>query len=85
MKIDCPFKQFSDIFGKPNTGIHKIKLGDTSIFDFFGSILIAIIISYYTNIPLVITTIIILLLGILFHLLFGVNTSSLKYLGIKCN
>ena len=31
MKINCPFKNFRDIFGKPNTGIHKIKLGDTSI------------------------------------------------------
>tara|TARA_B100000745_G_C19899461_1_gene301259 strand:+ start:78 stop:335 length:258 start_codon:yes stop_codon:yes gene_type:complete len=85
MKIDCPFKQFSDIFGKPNTGIHKIKLGDTSIIDYFGTILGAMIISYYSEIPLVITTIVILIIGILFHLLFGVNTSSLKYLGIECN
>ena len=85
MKIDCPLKQFRDIFRKPNTGIHKIKLRDTSMIDYLGTILIAIIISYYTEIPLVITTIFILLLGMILHLLFGVNTSSLKYLGIECN
>ena len=85
MKIDCPLKQFRDIFGKPNTGIHKIKLRDTSMIDYLGTILIAIIICYYTEIPLVITTIFILLLGMILHLLFGVNTSSLKYLGIECN
>ena len=84
MKINCPFKKFRDIFGKPNTGIHKIKLGDTSIIDYLATIIGAMIISYYTDIPLVIMTIIILLLGILFHILFGVNTSSLKYLGIEC-
>jgi len=85
MKIDCPLKKYNNLFGVPNTGIHKIKLGDTSIIDYIGSILIAIIISYYSNIPLVITTIFILIIGIIFHLIFGVNTSSLKYLGIECN
>ena len=84
MKINCPFKNFRDIFGKPNTGIHKIKLGDTSIIDYLATIIGAMVISYYTKIPLVIMTIIILLFGILFHILFGVNTSSLKYLGIEC-
>ena len=84
MKINCPFKKFRDIFGKPNTGIHKIKLGDTSIIDYLATIIGAMVISYYTKIPLVIMTIIILLFGILFHILFGVNTSSLKYLGIEC-
>ena len=83
MKINSPFKNFKDIFGKPNTGIHKIKLGDTSIIDYFATIIGAMIISYYTDIPLVIMTIMLLLLGILLHILFGVNTSTLKYLGIE--
>ena len=40
--------------------------------------------TYMTKIPLVLTTIGILILGIIMHYLFGVETNTLKYLGITC-
>ena len=36
------------------------------------------------NIPFELSIIIVYLLGLLFHYLFGVKTESMKYLGLKC-
>lgn len=80
----CPFSKYKDIFGKQNTGVHKLKFEGTSLVDYILSILGAIVLTYFTKIPLVLTTIVILLLGIIFHMLFGVQTQSLNYIGIKC-
>jgi len=80
----CPFSKYRDIFGKQNTGVHESKFVGTSLVDYVLSILGAIVLTYFTKIPLVLTTIGILLLGIIFHMLFGVQTQALKYMGIKC-
>ena len=85
MKVNCPFKIYKDLFGKKNEGIHRFKFTEgTSIIDYLITILFCCLISHFTKVPLVLVTIIILLLGIFIHLLFGVETNSLKYLGIKC-
>ena len=66
-------------------GIHKYRFTeDTSILDYFITIIGCLIISHFTKIPLVLTTIVVFTLGILIHALFGVQTNSLKYLGIEC-
>jgi hypothetical protein len=86
MKIDCPFKEFKDLFGIKKKGIHSYRFSeDTAIIDYFITIIGCLLLSHFTKVPLVLTTIIVLLLGILVHLLFGVETNSLKYLGITCN
>ena len=86
MNINCPFKKFKNLFGIEKKGIHKYRFTeDTAILDYFITIVGCLIISHFTKIPLVLTTIIVLLLGILVHALFGVQTNSLTYLGIKCN
>ena len=36
------------------------------------------------NFPLVLTTIVMLVLGIIFHSIFAVNTHTIKFLGISC-
>ena len=85
MKIDCPFKEFKDLFGIKKKGIHSYRFSeDTAIIDYFITIIGCLLLSHFTKVPLVLTTIIVLLLGILVHLLFGVETNSLKYLGITC-
>ena len=79
----CPLfdmSAYKDIFGKPGEGLHKYKIMSTSIVDFILSIMGALLITYFTNIPLVITTIGVLLLGILLHYIFGVNTEVAKYM-----
>jgi len=80
----CPFKAYKDLFGKPGTGYHAYKFKGTSIFDYFIIIAIAFFITYLTDIPLVLTTIGLLVAGIIFHVLFAVPSRAVTYLGIGC-
>ena len=81
----CIFSEYKDFFGKKGTGTHKYRfLKDTAILDYFIAILFAMFLTYMTKIPLVLTTIGVLILGIIIHYLFGVETNTLKYLGITC-
>ena len=86
MKIDCPFKEFKGLFGIEKKGIHSFRFTEGSaLLDYGMTIIGCLLLSHFTKIPLVLTTIVVLLLGILIHLLFGVETNTLKYLGISCN
>jgi hypothetical protein len=80
----CILKKYRDIFGIPGKGVHRFKFEGTSIIDYILTFIVAILTTSYTKIPLVLTTIIWFLIGILLHIIFGVNTSTLKYLNIKC-
>ena len=60
--------------------IRSYKIVDTAIFDYIGTIIVAIILCYYTHIPVTILTIILFVLSIPFHYLFHIPTSSTKYL-----
>ena len=80
----CIFSQYKDIFGKVGTGPHQYRFLNTALVDYALTILGAILITYLTDIPLVLTTIGLFILGILLHYLFGVETNTLKYLGINC-
>lgn len=77
-----PFKKYKFLLGFPKKGIHSYRILDTAIIDYLLTILLAIIISYISNIPLVLTTILCFILGIIIHLLFGIETNTLKFLGI---
>ena len=81
----CPFRQFRDIFGDPGKGIHAYRIFDTALVDYILSLLGAMLMTYLTAIPLVLTTIIVLISGIIFHALFGVDTNTLRFLGIRCS
>ena len=60
------------------------RIIDTAILDYFIAIFFAMFVTYMTKIPLVLTTIGVLIFGIIMHYLFGVETNTLKYLGISC-
>jgi hypothetical protein len=89
----CPFYKsknffistFAKAFGKPGEGVHNIIFFNTAIIDYVISIVFAILISIFTKIPLVLTTILVLIMGIILHILFGINTNSVNYLGLSCN
>ena len=81
----CVFKKYRNIFGLPNQGLHKYRIFNTALIDYIGSIMIAMLITWQFNIPLVLTTICVFIIGILFHIVFGVNTQVIKYLGLSCN
>ena len=76
--------KYKDIFGKVGEGVHKYRFLNTAMVDYYLTILFAMLLTYITDIPLILTTVGLLLLSILFHYLFGVQTNTLKYLGIKC-
>ena len=79
----CIFKEFKDILGQPGKGIHKIRIVNTPLVDYAASILLAILITYINNkIPLVVSTILVLILGEILHVLFGVKTPTTNFLGI---
>ena len=82
--MSCPFSKYKNIFGVPNKGIHKYKILDTAIVDYVGTIFLAMALTKLTKIPLVISTIIMFVVGILFHYLFGVQTGATNFLGLKC-
>ena len=72
--------KYKNIFGAPGTGVHQYKFKGTAIVDYVLTIAGAFIITYYTDIPLVITTIGLLLLGIILHYLFGIRSQAIQYL-----
>lgn len=80
----CPFSKYKSVFGFPSQGIHKYRFLDTAIVDYILTIIASCITTYFSKIPLVLTTIIWFILGIVFHILFGIETNTLKYLGITC-
>ena len=83
--MSCPLtidlSKYKNIFGEAGKGLHQYKFKGTALVDYGLTIAGAFIITYFTDIPLVITTIGLLLLGILFHSLFGIRSQALKYLG----
>lgn len=81
----CPFEKYKDFFGKPGTGVHKYRLLKSAGVDYILSILLAMVLTYFTKVPLVLMTIIVLIVGIILHTLFGVNTETVKYLRLSCN
>ena len=71
--------KYKNIFGYPGKGVHQYKFKGTAIVDYLLTIAGAFLITYYTDIPLVITTIGLLLLGIVFHYLFGIKSHAIRY------
>jgi len=80
----CIFKKYKDLFGKPGTGVHQYKIFDVIIVDNLINLILSILMKYFMNIPFELSIIIVYILGLLFHYLFGVQTESMKYLGLKC-
>ena len=83
--MSCPLtidlSKYKNIFGEPGKGLHQYRFKGTAVIDYLLTIVGAFILTYFTDIPLVITTIGLLILGILFHSLFGIRSQALKYLG----
>lgn len=85
MTTTCPFLKSRDIFGEPGTGVHAWKFKNTSLVDYFLTIFLAFVITAVSGAPLVLTTIGAFVVGIIFHVLFGVNTQTVKALKLTCD
>ena len=80
----CPFRKFKNALGIPNKGVHRYRLLNTAVVDYILTILVAIMTSYVTHIPLVLTTVAWFIGGLILHILFDVQTNTLKWLGVGC-
>ena len=81
----CPLNKFKNVLGIPKRGVHSYRILNTAVVDYIFTLIAAFITSYATTIPLVLTTIGWFILGLALHILFGVQTSTLTFLGVKCN
>jgi len=80
----CPFQKFKNIFGVPGTGAHQYRLLDVAIVDYILTIALAYTVSRVSGFPLVLSTILMFVIGIVLHWLFGLQTSAVRFLGLKC-
>ena len=72
--------KYKEIFGKPNTGIHKYRLFNIAISDVVSTILGAFFFSWFFEWNLWYTLGGLFLLGIFFHRIFCVRTTVDKFL-----
>ena len=71
---------YSTLFGAPAHGIHSLRIFNTPIADYGLSILLAFSITWKTKMPLELSTILVLVVGIIFHYMFCVQTNTMKYI-----
>ncbi len=68
--------QYKYLFGIPGQGVHKYRFLGTSIVDYVGTIILAMLLTKFTKIPLVLTTIGMFVLGILLHMAVCLRTGT---------
>jgi hypothetical protein len=74
--------KYSNIFGAPNTGIHKYRIFNVAIIDVIVTLIVSYYIYKYNNkkIKLINITIMMFILGIILHRIFCVRTTIDKLL-----
>lgn len=70
--------EYKNIFGKENEGVHSIRFFNVALVDLLLTLLAGAIISYFTRINLILMWIILILVGIIVHRIFCVNTTLNK-------
>ena len=74
--------KFKNIFGEPGKGVHSHRFMGVAIVDYALTILLAILVTKLTKVPLVISTILCFVMGIVLHALFCVPTQATIFLGL---
>ena len=72
--------KFKDIFGKPNTGLHSIRVFNIAIVDVLLTVLLAYIIAAIFHTRFYVTLIALFISGIILHRTFCVKTTIDKFL-----
>ena len=82
MKLDdfAILSSYRDIFGKPRKGAHSTRVLDVAIVDYAATVVGAFALWYFTKIPVEVCTIGLFLLGIIAHIVFGVDTATSRWL-----
>ena len=74
-------QNLSEIFGKPNEGIHSHRLGPFASVDLGVTVLVAIIIAKIFNKSIIEVFIWLFIIGQIAHGFFGVNTGFIQLIG----
>jgi hypothetical protein len=76
--------QYKDIFGAPGTGLHSYRIFNMAAVDLFATALGAYVLSiYYTRYGFIGWMIILILVSIVVHYMFCVETTLTKLLSIN--
>jgi hypothetical protein len=70
-----PFCKYKDMFGKPNTGIHRHRVLGVAIMDVLPTLLIALLVAWFFGLPYGWTIVAFFAAGIAAHRLFCVRTT----------
>ena len=76
----CPY---ADIFGKPNTGVHSIRLFGLAVVDIALTIIGAYVISKAYKIVFWQALLGLFVLGEILHYIFGTNTAFLQMINLS--
>ena len=79
--IPAVFREHRHALGRPREGVHAWRLpGDVAGADYVGTIAIALLTTWWTGVPIELTTAAWLLVGAVCHALFGVDTALTRWL-----
>ncbi len=74
------FCKYRDIFGKPFEGVHSYRWGGVAVVDLILTVALAYVTYWITEIPVTIGLIFWIVIGMVLHRLFCVNTSVERWL-----
>jgi hypothetical protein len=74
----CIFAKYKDIFGKPNQGVHSVRLFDFAVIDIIMTFIGAYFISKYYKKNVWLIFILLFICGQIFHALFCVQTKFIS-------
>jgi len=74
--------QYQNIFGTPEKGVHSYRIFNIAIVDVILTLLLAMIITYFTKYSYKNILLFLLLTGIFLHWFFCVNTTVNRFLGL---
>ncbi len=74
--------QYANALGAPGKSFHATRFAGMALWDLFGTLLIAAIISMVSGKKFIITAILLLLLAVFLHWLFCVPTALNQVLGL---
>jgi hypothetical protein len=78
--MSCPYKF---VLGIPNQGFHEKRVFGLALNDTLGTIVLALLTSYFFNVNVYISLFVWFISGEILHYLFGTQTALLTNLGIN--
>lgn len=80
--MTCPL---ANMFGQPNSGIHKCHIGPFAVFDTLATLVASLVIALLLRRNVLVVFCILFVIGELMHVLFGVQTTFLTWINVHVN